>query len=75
LKEVSCEEFCPSRSQTQISSLPERAELKTIFVPSGENWGSTSDWVEAMNLEGAILLSDEFGPGIRHMFETIASRA
>jgi hypothetical protein len=57
-------------SQTQISYLPERDELKTIFVPSGENWGSASAWVEAMNLEGAPFLSDELGPGIRQMLES-----
>ena len=35
--------------------------MKTIFAPSGENWGSTSCWVEAMILEGALILSDELG--------------
>jgi hypothetical protein len=60
-------EFRPSESQIQISLLPERVEVKTIFVPSGENWGSRSGWVEAMNLTGALVLSDEFGPGIRQM--------
>jgi hypothetical protein len=55
--------------------LPDRAELKTIFVPLGENWGSRSGWVEAMNLEGALFLLDEFGPGIRQMLESNTSRS
>jgi hypothetical protein len=35
----------------------------------------SSDWVEAMNLEGTLFLSDEFGPGIRQMLESNTSRS
>jgi hypothetical protein len=65
----------PSRSQTQIPNVPERAELKTIFLPSGENCGSISGWVDAMNRVGALFLSDALGPGIRQMLESKELRA
>src|SRR5580704_6654940 len=58
----------PSRSQTQISRLPDRSEEKTILRPSGENCCSASCWVEAIHLTGLPLRSAEFGPAVRHMF-------
>src|SRR5437016_1697779 len=64
----------PSRSQIQIANVPERAELKAIFLPSGENCGSRSHWVEAINRLGALFLSDALGPGIRQMLESSESR-
>src|SRR2546427_361318 len=73
LLEVSCTRLRPSRSQTQSSMLPERAELNAIRSPLGENWGSKSSCVEAINLTGALFLSIEFGPGIRQMLESKTS--
>src|SRR5437868_598807 len=70
LKDVNSTGLRPSRSQTQIAVLPERAELKTIFLPSGENCGSRSGWVDAINRVGALFLSSALGPGIRQMLES-----
>src|SRR5947209_8309087 len=72
--EVNSTGLRPSRSQTQIALLPERSELKTIFLPSGENCGSSSDWVDAINRVGALFLSNALGPGIRQIFESCELR-
>jgi len=49
---VSCTGSEPSLLQTQISNLPERFDLNTIFLPSGEYSGSSSSLVEKMSLPG-----------------------
>ena len=52
-KLVNCTGFLPSASHTQISSLPERFDVKAILRPSGENCGYCSIRVEEMKLTGA----------------------
>jgi hypothetical protein len=74
-KEVSCTGLRPSRSQTQISRLPERSEEKAILLPSGENCSSMSRCLGAIHLSGAPLRSVEFGPAIRQMFGSTTPRA
>src|SRR5262245_6156766 len=39
----------PSASQTQISGSPERVDAKAIFLPSGENCGWSSRYVEEIS--------------------------
>src|SRR5690242_12902228 len=75
LKEVNSTGLRPSRSDTQIEWIPERPEVKTIFLPSGENCGSRSGWVDAINRVAAPFLFDELGPGIRQMLESVENRA
>jgi len=50
--EVNCWAFEPSLSQTQISSLPERLDPKTIRLPSGEYSGCFSKRVEEISSFG-----------------------
>src|SRR5437868_15098064 len=73
-KEVNSTGLRPSRSHAQIARLPDRSELKTIFLPSGENCGSASGWVDAINRVGALFLSGALGPGIRQIFESCEFR-
>src|SRR4051812_34269177 len=70
LKEVISAGLRPSRSHSQIASLPERFELKAIFLPSGENWGAPSEAVDAITRVGSLILSSALGPGIRQMLES-----
>src|SRR5438067_9102353 len=70
LKEVNSTGLRPSRPQIQIANVPERPEVKAIFLPSGENCGSRSGWVDAINRVGALCLSSAFGPGIRQILES-----
>src|SRR5438270_4212185 len=72
--EVNSTGLRPSRSQIQMAVAPERFEVKTIFLPSGENCGSRSGWVDAMNREGALFLSSVLGPGIRQILESNETR-
>src|SRR5262245_33351229 len=48
-KKVSRRMLRPSAPATQISGVPERPDAKTIDFPSGENWGESSEDVEAMS--------------------------
>jgi hypothetical protein len=57
----------------QYETKPDRADEKTIFLPSGENWGSRSIWVEAISFLGTAVFSAEFGPGICQMLESTTS--
>src|SRR6516225_4076294 len=57
-KEVNCTAFEPSLSQTQISGCPERADMKAIFLPSGENCGARSLLLEEM--KGVAVLRGSF---------------
>ncbi len=75
LKEVNSTGLRPSLSDIQIEWMPERAEVNTIFLPSGENCGSRSGWVDAINRVGALFLFDELGPGVRQMLESVEYRA
>src|SRR5438270_3155515 len=74
LKEINSTGLRPSRSQTQIAGAPDRDELKTIFLPSGENCGSSSIWVDAINRVAALFLFDELRPGLRQILELIETR-
>src|SRR6185437_4431740 len=73
LKEINSAGLRPSESQTQRANVPERVEVNMIFLPSGENWGSRSGWVDAINRAGA-LLSRALGPGMRQILESNETR-
>src|SRR4051794_38114786 len=73
-KEVNSTGLKPSRSQIQIACVPDRFDLKTIFLPSGENCGSPSGWVDARNGMGALFLSSALGPGVRQTLESNENR-
>src|SRR2546429_3958810 len=73
-KEVNSTGLKPSRSQTQIAGVPDRFELKTIFLPSGENCGSASGRVDAINRMGELFLSSALDPGIRQTLESNENR-
>src|SRR5690242_11014807 len=75
LKAVNSAGLRPSRSHTQIASLPKRSELKAIFLPSGENCGSISQAVDAITRVGTLVFSSALGPGIRQTLESNRSRS
>lgn len=74
LKDVNSTGLRPSLSDVQIDCRPERPQLKTIFLPSGENCGSKSGWVDAIKRVAGPFLFDELGPGVRQMFESLEYR-
>src|SRR5213594_3749192 len=59
--------FRPSESHVQISLLPVRPEVKTIFLPFEEYWGRKSCRVDEMSLVGAALSVEPLTP-ILQMF-------
>ncbi len=60
--------FRPSRSDTQISPVPERLEPNTIRSPSGEYCGLESVAVEAINRVGAGCCPAVPGTSMRQIF-------
>ena len=60
--------FRPSRSETQISAVPERLEPNTIRSPSGEYCGLESLAVEAINRVGAGCCPAVPGTSTRQIF-------
>jgi hypothetical protein len=73
-KEVSCVGCEPSAFATLISSVPERVDVKVIWVPSGEKSGLWSSNVEAIRGVGPRPL-DEAESERRQMFVSRCSRA
>src|SRR5687767_10110484 len=49
---VNCVAFKPSLSATQRFGCPERLEVNSIFLPSGEYWAAQSNLVEAISFTG-----------------------
>src|SRR5829696_1423522 len=68
-KEVTWTGFEPSASHIQSSKVPVREEEKTIFFPSREYWGLSSDRVDEISFAGGLAPAP-FVPrsSIRQMF-------